>query len=300
MTIVKKLKRNIVYYLACLLVWLFSAMPRRLAVFAGACLGLAAWRFLSKDQHKVHRHLSLTFPDRLNSRQQQNIGRELFINSGKNLSDVVRLRRHYEKSIRPLITFEGLEHFDSVMKREKGVIGITGHIGNFELLGAAVAQLGYRIAVIGRQLYDPRLDEILVENRRTMGLTVFSTTESPRRILQWLRSGGALGVLIDTDSIRVRGIFLPFFGRLANTPVGQTLLGLRTGSAFVPMACVRTDDNRYRVIIRPEVRVALSGDTAQDARKVTLECVRALEQIIEAYPTQWIWFHNRWHTRPED
>jgi len=109
-----------------------------------------------------------------------------------------------------------------------------------------------------------------------------------------------LGVLIDTDSFRVRGMFMPFFGRLANTPVGQSLLGLRAGAAFLPTACLRTDDNHYRIVIKPEVHVQPSGNAEKDAYRITLECTKVLEEIIEENKSQWIWLHNRWHTQPRN
>ena len=190
-----------------------------------------------------------------------------------------------------------MEYFDAAYRRGKGVIGVTGHIGNFELLAAYVQGLGHEVAVIGRELYHPGLNRLLVENREAVGLTNITTTESPKRALEWLRKGRVLGVLIDTDSSRVRGMFVPMFGRWSNTPVGQTVLGLRAGAAFLPIACLRTENNRYRVIIRPPVEVERSGDFEADVYNVTLKCTRALEKIIGDHRDQWIWLHNRWRTQ---
>lgn len=300
MTLPKKLKRDAVYFLTRSAFFLFNAIPRRLAVFFGACLGLAAWTVIPKDRHKTFRHLSLVFGDDLTAGQKHNIGRNFFINSGKNLADVMRLKKHFATEIKQLVSVEGLDEFDAAYKRGQGVLGITGHIGNFELLAVYLASLGYRIAVIGRELYDHRLDKILVENREALGLTNLASTESPRKVLGWLKAGGVIGVLIDTDSFRVRGAFLPFFGRIANTPVGQSTLGLRAGAAFMPAVCLRTEDNRYRIVFKPEVQVAPSGDVEKDAYRMTHECTKALESIIRGNKSQWIWLHNRWHTRPEN
>ncbi len=298
MTLPKKLKRDAVFFLTCSAFLLFNVIPRKLAVFLGACAGLAAWAIQRKDRHKFNRHLSLVFSDGLSHRQRHLIARDFFVNTGKNLTDVFRFKKHFTNELKPLVTVEGLEEFDNAYKRGEGLIGVTGHIGNFELLAVYIASLGYRIAVIGRELYDTRLNQMLVDNREALGLTNFSTTESPRTILSWLKSGGALGVLIDTDSIRVRGTFVPFFGRMANTPIGQSLLGLRAGAAFLPIACVRTDDNRYHIIIKPEVRITPSGNTEKDAYDMTQACTKVLEEIIKANKSQWIWLHNRWHTSP--
>jgi len=128
-------------------------------------------------------------------------------------------------------------------------------------------------------------------------LTNIATTDSPRRVLSWLKSGGVLGVLIDTDSTRVRNMFIPSFGRLSSTPVGQTIIGLRAGSAFIPAACLRLPNNRYKVILRPPVEISPSGDTERDVYEVTLKCTMALEEIINEHRDQWIWLHNRWRTK---
>ena len=164
-------------------------------------------------------------------------------------------------------------------------------------MAAYLASCGYRIAVIGRELQDPRLDRFLTENRSAVGLENIATTDSPRRVLSWLKSGGVLGVLIDTDSTRVRNMFIPAFGRLSNTPVGQTIMGLRAGSAFLPAACLRLPNNRYKVILRPPIEISPSGDTERDVYEVTLKCTKALEEIIDDHQDQWIWLHNRWRTK---
>ena len=275
-------------------------MPRRLAVYVGGWFGLAVWRLSPGDQHRAVRHLGLAFGDKLTHREKLNIGRSFFINSGKNVADVLRFKKHFASQIKPLIESEGMEHFAEAHARGKGLIGVTGHIGNFELMAAYMQSEGYEVAVIGRELYDPRLDRLLLENREAVGLTTIATTDSPKRIVKWLRDGKVLGVLIDTDSHRVRGEFIPAFGRWSYTPIGQTLLGLKTGAAFVPAACLRTAGNRYKVVVKPAIDYKPTGDTAADVYQVTLRCTRALEEIIRENLDQWPWQHNRWRTKRSD
>jgi KDO2-lipid IV(A) lauroyltransferase len=297
--LIKDIKRSLIYYFVWTVLEIANALPRRLALFLGEWLGLAAWRLLARDRHKIERHLTLVFGDELHETEKRKIARNFFVNSGKNVVDVARFRRHFQSEIKPLVEVEGLEYFDQAYRAGKGLLGITGHIGNFELLAAYIANLGYDIAVIGRELYDTRLNRLLVENRKASGLTNIATTDSPKKFLSWLHQGKAIGVLIDTDSIRVRSMFIPFFGRLSNTPVGQSIIGVRAGAAFVPMACVRTEDDRYKIIIRPPVSYDAGDDLDSAAREVTLQCTRALEDIIRQYKDQWIWLHNPWHTRPD-
>ncbi len=287
-----------VYLFARAALVFFNVLPRRPALFIGTWLGLLAWTMLRRDRHKFRRHLTLAYGHRLSEHDKSRTCLEFFTNSAKNLVDLARLRKHYSSEITELVEVEGLEHLDAAYQRGRGALGITGHIGNFELLAVYLAGLGYRTAVIGRELYDARLNRLLIRNREAMGLLVFATTDSPRKILQWLKAGHGLGVLIDTDSVRVRGTFVPFFGRLANTPIGQSLLGLRAESVFLPMACLRSEHDRYRVIIRPPVPIVRTDNLERDAHEVTVRCSHALEQIIDNNRSQWIWNHNRWRTPP--
>jgi KDO2-lipid IV(A) lauroyltransferase len=293
----RKIKRAAVYRFVLILSALLNVLPRKLAVAAGGWIGLAAWSLSGREQHRAIRHLTLAFGRQLSHRERILTARGFFINSGKNLADVLRFKKHFVREILPIIEYEGIERFDEACRRGRGVIGVTGHIGNFELLAALIRSRGFDVAVIGRELSNPGLDRLLLANREAVGLVTIATSESPKRMLSWLREGKVLGVLIDTDSHRVRGEFIPAFGRWSYTPVGQTILGLHVGAAFVPAVCVRTGDNRYKVIVCPEVTVDSSGDPETDVYNVTLRCTQALEQIIREYPDQWPWQHNRWRTR---
>jgi KDO2-lipid IV(A) lauroyltransferase len=293
----KKIKRTLVYLILRLFVWCFNIIPRSLAIYIGGWVGLAIWKLSFRDQHRAVRHLSLAYGDQLAHREKLAIGRGFFINSGRNLADVIRFKKHYQSEILPLIEAEGMEHFEAAFRKGKGLFGVTGHIGNFELLAAFMQSSGFEVAVIGRELYDPRLDRLLIENREAVGLTNISTTDSPKRILGWLKAGKTIGVLIDTDSHRIRGEFVPAFGRWSNTPVGQSILAVKTGAALVPTACLRTANNRYKIIVRPEIEIEPSGDTRTDVINATAACTRVLEEIVREHLDQWPWQHNRWRTK---
>lgn len=296
MALSKQLKRDSIYVLVRLLLWAVNVLPRKAALFVGALLGSLTWHLVEKERHKTLRTLATVLGPRLSAAERSAIGRRFYINAGKNIIDFLRFERHYETEIRPLVTVTGREHFDRAYQRGNGMFGVTGHIGHFELLAVHMAALGYRIAAIGRELHDRRLDAILVRQRRAMNLTNIYTTDSPRRLVEWLKGGGAVGVLIDTDSHRVRSTFVPAFGRPSQTPIGQSLLALRVGAALVPIACVRRPDDSFEIVVRPEVIVPqeLTGEEA--ARWATAACTREIENIIRTDLAQWPWRTNRWKT----
>ena len=300
MKLTQKIRRFLVYSITRFSSVLFNLIPRKLANFLGGWVGLAAWKLITKDQRLIFRHLSLCYNGSLTVREKVNIGQRFFINSGRNISDLIRFENHYDRDIHGLIDVEGMAHFDNAYKKGKGVFGITGHLGNFELLAVFLAKCGYRIGVVSRPLADNKLNEMLITNRKKMGIANFYASENPIGVVKWLKSGGAIGVLIDTDSSRVKGDFFPFYNRLSKLPVGQSVMALRLGSPLVPIACVRNGNNRYKVIIRPEIPINNTGDLKNDINRITRSCSLELETMIRTYPDQWIWMHNRWKSSPEN
>lgn len=292
----RTIRHHVVYGVAWLASRTLNAVPRALAQYVGALIGLLSWFVIRKDQYLADRHIELALPGRYDYNQRRLIGRSFYTNAGKNFADLIRAERHFERDLIPRIEIDGMEHFDRAHRRGHGVIGVTGHIGNWELLAMVIASQGYNVGVVGRELYEPRLNKLLIGYRERFGLVNFLTTDPSIKLLRWLERGHAIGVLIDTDSTRVQSMFVPSFGRPALTPVGQSVIGLKAGAAFVPMACVRTADNGYKVIIRPAVESHAGGDLQRDVRAVTAACTAELERIIRRYPDQWIWLANRWKT----
>ena len=298
MKLSQKIRRTIVFRLALILYKLFNIIPRKLSLFIGSWAGLAAWKIITKDQRLIFQHLSLCYDDSMSPNEKVNLGQRIFINSGRNLADLVRTPRHYDSELRAVIEVEGLNHFDAAYKRGKGVFGVTAHLGNFELLAVFLAKLGYKTGVISRRLADSNLNSLLVEQRQKGGVANFYASDSPVGMVKCLKSGGAIGVLIDTDSSRVRGEFIPVFDRPAKVPVGQSIMALEMGIPLIPLACIRNGSDRYRVIIKPEIPINRTNDEKKDIYNTTLACSRELEKLIRQFPDQWIWMHNRWKSKP--
>ncbi|MCX6825785.1 MAG: hypothetical protein NTV06_00755 [candidate division Zixibacteria bacterium] len=294
----QQIKNNAIFYLIKAAITFFNRIPRSLAVFLGALSGYLAYLIFRQDRLKANHHLYMAFGDSLSPAQRKSIVRNVFINFGGSAVDVARLKKHYHDEVKGLIDFEGLEYFDAVYKRGRGIIAFTGHLGNFELMAAHIANSGYKVAAIGREMYDRRLNQLLIENRQLLNIAIIDTHDSPLKTMKLLKQGYAIGVLIDTDSFRVRSMFIPAFGRLSHTPIGQTIMGLRAGAGFVPAACIR-QGKRYKVVIRPEVTIERTGDFEKDVYNMTWKCTQALETLITEYKDQWIWMHNRWLNRPQ-
>jgi Kdo2-lipid IVA lauroyltransferase/acyltransferase len=295
--VANRFKNNIVYIGARILFRLVNMLPRRFTLWLGETLGAGAYRIIKKERLRALGNLDIAFGDSITAQRKQEIVRGCFVTFGRATIEAMRFRRHYHKQIKPQIEVVGEEHLKRAYERGKGVVVFTAHIGNFELLAAHVAQMGYKAAAIGREVYDKRLDKMLVENRAAMGLVNIRTDDSPRTIMRLLKEGYVIGFLIDTDSWRVAGEYTPYFGRPARTPIGPTQLGLISGAAFLPMFCLSFPGGRYRIICGEELAPESYDRSRENVYRVTCKMTEVIERTVREYPEQWIWMHDRWRSR---
>jgi len=298
--VANRFKNNLVYFGAAALFRIVNLLPRCLTLFIGETLGFLAYLSIKKERRKTLTNLNRAYGDQLSYRRKKTIARRCFVTFGRSAVEAMRIRRHYQTQIKPDIEVIGEENFRRVYEQGKGIVAFTGHIGNFELLAAWTAQAGYKSAAIGRELYDKRLDKLLMNNRAVMGTINIRTDDSPRTILRHLKDGLVIGFLIDTDSFRVAGELTPFFGRPAKTPIGPAQLGLISGAAFMPAFCLSFPGGKYKLIFGEELVPESSDRSRENVYRVACRMTEVIEDIIRQYPEQWIWMHNRWHTRPED
>ncbi len=295
----KRIKNWFLFRLITVLIFFLNILPRISAIALAGFLGKLSYFLIGPARRKTIENLKLAFGKEIGGNRLKQIAVQVFVNLGKNVVDAVRLRKMKWDEVEKITEIEGLEYFDTAYQAGKGVIGFTGHIGNFELMAAYFSLRGYKLSVIGREVYDPRLDQSLVANRESVGLKNIPTSAGVKPLLRVLRNGEFLGILADQDSSRVRGVFIDFFGRPARTPVGPVLLAYKTGSPIVPMAIIRIEKNRYRIIVKPPVELVFSDNREKDITDTLQRCTDVLESIIREHPDQWLWMHDRWKSKPE-
>jgi KDO2-lipid IV(A) lauroyltransferase len=293
----KRMKNWLVYRFITSLILFFNLLPRKNAISCGKTLG--TWAFLlSKDARRTTlRNLRSVFGKVKNEKELRKIALRVFENIGKNVVDVARFRKLNLSKIEGMIQPEGLKYLYSAYKKGKGVILLTGHIGNFELLGAYLSLKGYRLSAIVRDVYDPRLNKLLLRNRESVGLENISSSADVKKIIKVLKAGRILAILADQDSTRVKGTFVNFLGKAARTPVGPAFLHLKLNSPIIPMVILRNERDRYKIIIKPELEFQPAGDRKEDIRNLTQKYTHVLEEIIREHPCQWVWMHKRWKSR---
>jgi KDO2-lipid IV(A) lauroyltransferase len=198
--------------------------------------------------------------------------------------------------------FENVEGWDVVERlraRGRGLIMVTGHLGNWELGGAYIAARGVPLDVVVRRMANPLFDGYLTRTRSRLRMAVVRDREAVRRTPRTLRAGGAVAFLTDQAGLNLASTFVPFFGRPAKTPRGPAVFALRLDAPVVFGTALRLPSGRYRLSFE-EIRVPESGDVDSDVDELVASYTQILEKWVRRAPEQYFWQHRRWKRQPED
>jgi KDO2-lipid IV(A) lauroyltransferase len=273
----------------------FRLVPRPLALLLGEVVGWMGGAVLRIRRRVVDENLRLAFPDR-SARWRRRTARASYRHLGREA--VMVFRGSGREELIRMTEIEGLEPVRERIAAGKGVLVVTGHLGNWELGGAALAARGIPVAAVALAQANPLFDRDLSEARSRLGMGMIQRGRAPREVLEALAEG-RVAALVGDQNARASGVFVDFFGRPASTYRGPALFAIRTGSPLFLGVGMRVSRHplRYRIVLE-EVEVSRSGDLDDDVRRLTARHVAALERWVRAEPEQYFWQHQRWRTRP--
>jgi Kdo2-lipid IVA lauroyltransferase/acyltransferase len=278
-----------------LFAWVLSRLPVRLLSLGGAVIGWLAYHLARTERQRALASLHVAFPQSPDNHQ---MARASFVHLGRVAGESLGARA-IDADIETWVDWPAPSRaaFDAALRRGKGMVFVTGHVGHWELLARRVALAGYDTNVVGKETWDPRLTDSIESHRARAGVNTIwrAAPAAPRQILRALRRNGCLGLLIDQDT-DVQSVWVPFFGRPAKTPRGAADLVLRTGAAAIVGFCTRIAPSRYRLEVREVPLPDMQGETA--VVELTRRFNEAIEVAIRAAPEQWVWLHQRWKSPP--
>ena len=271
-----------------------GALPMPAALAVGRGLGTAAHALLATPRRLAVAHMGLAFPE-LDLATRRRLVRATFRHAGQAFAELSL----FEKILRrpDYIRLEGVEALDTALARGRGAIAVTGHVGNWELLAAWAAAIGYPITVVVRRVNDLRFHSLIVRFRAAAGVEVL-VRDDPRFVAavgDALRRNRVVAMLIDQDT-RGAGVFVPFFGRPAHTPPGAALLALRARVPVVTAFIERRPEGGHLVRVAPVPAELPRG--REGVRELTARLTAAIEAQIRRSPAEWVWWHERWRKQP--
>ncbi|MSR77862.1 MAG: hypothetical protein EXS63_06535 [Candidatus Omnitrophica bacterium] len=276
-----------------LLAGIFNAFPLRAALAVGRFGGRIAFYFFSRRRNEAYADLKAALDLSLSEKERWNILHRLFEHFGQMFVEVLRSSVFDEAEVNRYVQVHHWERCEPAPERKRGLIFLTAHLGNWELMQLVSGNLGQPIHVLAQKQKHPRMDQYLNQLRQSRGKTVsISQGMGIRGLLKVLQNKGVIGLLGDRSAGKHEGLILPFLGRKATIPVGAFEMARRTGSLLVPCFFIRRKGHFYD--FHTEEPIDCGSPEDQDLTVPVTRYVRLLEDVIRKYPEQWLWFGKRW------
>ena len=272
-------------------------MPLPLALWLGRRVGDVVYTAMPRRRRIALSNLGRAYPE-LPEAERRRLARRAAQHLGMTLVELPRLLTAPLDETLARIRLDGVEHLHAAMQAHGRALVLTAHLGNWEILCAAHRLTEYGLSVVVRPLDARWLDAVAVKLRRRTGVDVIDKRGALRPVLEALRRGRMVGILMDQNAARREGVFVEFFGHPASTSRSLALLAVRTGAPVIPIFARRAAGTGHTVVIRPALPAPTSNDPEAAVVELTARCTAEIERAIRQAPEQWLWSHERWRTRP--
>ncbi len=278
---------------------MLGALPRGVARSLAATVARILYAMLPRLRRTAEFNLRLAFPV-WDAARRRGVIRGMVRNLGWMAAEFARFPRYTRENIEDVVILDGHENFLEGLRRGKGVLYLTGHIGGWELSSYAHALYGFPLHYMARPLDNARVDVLVNRYRCLSGNQPIFKNESARALLKILKESGTVGILADQNTMPEEGVFVDFFGKSACATTGIARMALHTDAAVVPGYAVwDSNSGKYRLRFEPVVELERTGESERDILVNTQKFAKVIEETIRKYPEQWVWVHARWKTRPK-
>src|SRR5438067_841697 len=271
----------------------------RRATAVGGRLGRLGYAPLGIRSDVVERQIAAAFPE-LSIERVREIAVASFESLGRTVVEAALLPTLGRRGVLDLFErVDGWDVLEEARSQRRGVILVTGHLGNWEIGGSYVAARGVAIDGIARGMANPLFDRYLTETRERLGMRIVHDADAVRRTPRALREGRTVAFLSYQGALGLASTYVPFFGRPAKTPRGPAVFALRLGAPMVFAVALRQPNGRFVLEIE-RVDVVDTGDREHDVDATVTRYTQALEAWVRRVPEQYFWQHRRWRHQPPD
>lgn len=287
------MKKQIAYLLFRLFRFVVLHLSLKSAQQLGLKLANIFFIILTRRKQIAVDNLRKAFPEKTDA-DILLVAKKAFQNFGITIAELLWFPRLTPEVLDNLVRYKNLELMLDRCNAGKGVIMLTGHFGNWELIALATGFISkIPMTVIIKTQTNLLVDKIINEHRTLFGNKVVPMEFAVREILGSLNKGGVVGIIADQSAPK-ESIFVNFFGRQVATFQGPAVFGLRSGAAMQMGIIIRKPDFTYEVIIEEIPTADITEYNETNVHELTQRHTAVLEKYIRLYPEQWMWTHRRW------
>ncbi len=273
-----------------------AALPLPVVHGIGRFIGFIFGRVVRHHRTDAFAQLKRSIPE-LSKKERKQIINTMYRYQGINGVEMIWYSMRGLDAVKKAVEIDGVEYVEQALERGRGVLALTAHIGNFELMPMATAANGFKLSVIVKRIKNEAINDVVENLRSHEGLTFLSTKNAYRDCLKALRRNEAVGMIIDQNMTREEGIFAEFFGETACTSPGLAFMAAQSKAPIVPVFICRKSEGGFKLKIHPLIEPP--EDRSPEAiHAATVAYNKVIENAVREAPEQWIWMHRRWKTRP--
>lgn len=276
----------------------FAWLPLSSALAVGRGLGWFYGTVLRHRRKDAREALRRSFPGKSEA-EITPILNGMYRNLGMNLVEEFRLPSVDKAYLDDFILWEGEAYTHEVLKAGKGMLVLSAHLGNWDLLCTFAPKFDYPTTVITKNIKNSAINQLWMETRSRFGLKFVPAHNSYRQCLSALRKNEIIAFVLDQNMIDTEGVFVDFFGKKACTSPGLAYMSAQSGAAVVPVFMIRLENGRH--LIKASAPIPPPPDRKPETiHAFTQLYTKVIEDVVREYPDQWIWIHRRWKTIPKE
>ncbi len=286
------------YLLLRTIICLLSYIPISLSRMAGNIIGFTIASLPVGRQSIVLDNMKKSILSKTMTEEElKKLSKKVYMHFGRMLFEIPHILRIDKKEVSKYFTVEGGENLTEALKKGKGVLALTAHMGNWEMMAMALEMNFGNVSAVARPFGNKAVNRLMQKIRTSSGMEVIPKQNGMRKILSALKKNRIVGILLDQNVSWQEGEFVPFMGRTACANKGLALMAMKTGSPVLPIFALQQPDGKYLIYIGEEVKVVDTGDKTADIATNTHAFTKKIEEQVIKYPEQWFWFHRRWKSK---
>ncbi|HPS94019.1 MAG TPA: hypothetical protein PK600_06115 [Deltaproteobacteria bacterium] len=294
MKVLSRLNSAFQYWGTRAMIRFILAIPYPAALTLGRSIGAIIWAFMPMRRRIVKIQMSSAFG--MGMENLRRLVLKVFMNQGVILVDMVRYAFLSDDQIRKKIVVEGREHLDEALATDRGLMLITGHIGNWEILSHLSRLLGIEFCVMADVRKDARLESVVDGIRARSGATILPPRGKALMLIRELKRGRTIGMVVDQRGKFKDHLLCTVFGLPAITNPAPSFIAIKGNALVLPVYAVKKD-RTYHICFSRAVDAADFGDGKEAIQSLSDFMQSWVASVVEKYPDQWFWLHSRWVRR---
>ena len=293
----KIIKHYFEYLFLVFFTFIIRIFPLKINLFFASNFGRILFYINKKHRIVALDNLKNAFPEK-NDTELIRILKKVYINLSKTGVEFLSLPVLGKRYFKDNIIIKGRDNLDKALKLNKGIVAITSHLGNWELLSAIMMKNGYHSAAIYHPLKNPLSDRFINRIREKTGMKLISFRKAFLPSVRYLKQNHLLGLIADQDAGK-DGVFINFFNRLASTAKGPAIFAVKTRAPVILFTLIRENNDHHTLHISKPFDIKITDNMKKDIYYNTKLWSDELEKWVRKYPEQWFWVHRRWYSRPK-